>query len=119
MDCDLYHDVSQLISFIIIKKSIYSSARRYHTAWTPPSHPNSIVLLGGDRFDAFAFTAEIWPGFQSKVETVNVYPGGGSFWLYNNLEYACGIPDGETIVMTGGYKHSFVTRCSFGSGGAV
>ena len=101
-----------------MKNPIDSSARSYHTAWTPPSDPDSIVLLGGgDRFD---LAAEILPGFQSKVETVNVYPGGGSFGLNDNLEYACGIPDGETIVMTGGYPaHSFVTRCSCEFGGAV
>ena len=36
--------------------------RHYHTAWTPPSLPNSIVLLGGNSNSA-KLTAEIVPGF--------------------------------------------------------
>merc|ERR1712004_690127 len=79
-----------------------SSARVGHTAWTPPSNPDSIFLLGGDS-DATELTAEI-------------LPGGDSFALSHSGNAACGIPDNETIVMTGGYNsdnesaHSFVTR---------
>jgi len=77
-----------------------STARSLHTAWTPPSLPNSIVLLGGDA-DATKPTAEI-------------VPGGGTFALRHTGWAACGIPDEDTIVMTGGgggwYSHDFVTR---------
>ena len=45
-------------------------ARVHHTAWTPPSLPDSIVLLGGiDGWsDATELTAEILPGFYFKAE---------------------------------------------------
>ena len=36
-------------------------ARKGHTAWTPPSLPDSIVLLGGDT-NAARLTAETVPG---------------------------------------------------------
>ena len=39
----------------------HSMARAYHTAWTPPSLPDSIVLLGGQNIAA-RLTAEIVPG---------------------------------------------------------
>ena len=39
----------------------YSVARSWHTAWTPASLPNSIVLLGGLNNSAM-LTAEILPG---------------------------------------------------------
>ena len=50
---------------MIIKKPINSWARVFHTAWTPPSHPDSIVLLGGYLTE---LTAEILPGFDFKAE---------------------------------------------------
>ena len=46
----------------------HSVTRTEHTAWTPPSLPNSIMLLG--RYDnAAALTAEIVPGdvFRGKL----------------------------------------------------
>ena len=58
----IQYEVSPLISYIIIKSPINSFARSGHTAWTPPSHPDSIVLLGGSS-SATYLTAEIWPGF--------------------------------------------------------
>ena len=36
--------------------------------------------------------------------------GGETFDLRHNGERACGIPDEETIVMTGGDGHNYVTR---------
>ena len=36
--------------------------------------------------------------------------GGGTFQLEHSGEDACGIPDGETIVMTGGNTPNYVTR---------
>ena len=53
------------------------------TAWTPPSLPDSIVLLGGCCSCTLS-TAEF------TAETV---PGGGSFCLHHNGYEACGIPD--------------------------
>ena len=71
------------------------------TAWTPPSLPDSIVLLGGCCSCTLS-TAEF------TAETV---PGGGSFGLHHNGYEACGIPDaGDTIVLTGGKGHNYVTR---------
>ena len=36
--------------------------------------------------------------------------GGGTFALRHSGKYACGIPDEDTIVMTGGLNHNYVTR---------
>ena len=60
--------------------------------------------------------------FQNKILILQLCPGRGSFALSHSGYAACGIPDGETIVMTGGsysVAHSFVTRCSWELGGAV
>jgi len=83
--------------FTLVKNSLFSTARLSHVAWTPTSLPNSIVLLGG--WGAAELTAEI-------------VPGGGTFDLRHSGEYACGIPDEDTIVMIGGYDpaHNYVTR---------
>ena len=95
-----------------------------HSAWTPPSLPNSIVLLGGTvgSGDA-AFTAEIVPGDDNKgffigqltkkicnVKILIFPPDGETFALEHSGESACGIPDKDTIVMTGGFEHNYVTR---------
>ena len=79
-------------------------------AWTPTSLPNSIVLLGGYDNEA-EFTAEIVPGFE-KWSSFNLLfvAGGGTFALRHSGLDACGIPDEDTIVMTGGAGHSHVTR---------
>ena len=79
-------------------------------AWVPKSLPNSIVLLGGDDGAAW-LTAEIVPGFE-KWSSFNLLfvAGGGTFALRHNGLDACGIPDEDTIVMTGGAGHSHVTR---------
>jgi len=74
-----------------------STARVAHVGWVPPSLPDSIVLLGGSA-NAAKLTAEI-------------VPGGGTFDLHHSGYDACGIPDEDTIVMTGGYpSHDYVTR---------
>ena len=77
-------------------------------AWTPATLPNSIVLLGG--VGAAKFTAEIVPGFE-KWSSFHLFfvAGGGTFELRHSGYYACGIPDGDTIVMTEGFD-SHVTR---------
>jgi len=87
-----------MTSFTLIKTSLLSTARDSHVAWVPPSLPNSIVLLGGWD-NAARLTAEI-------------VPGGGTFELRHNGYKACGIPDEDTIVMTGGSYpfHDYVTR---------
>ena len=79
-------------------------------AWTPPSLPNSIVLLGGAD-GAAELTAEIVPGFE-KWSSFHLFfvTGGGTFALRHSGDLACGIPDEDTIVMTGGNFHNYVTR---------
>ena len=42
-----------------------------------------------------------------------IFQGGGTFDLNHHGGQACGIPDGETIVMTGGLDNSHVTRSKF------
>ena len=49
-----------------ITKDIHRVARAWHTAWTPSSLSDSIVLLGGWTNEAH-FTAEIVPGIRAKV----------------------------------------------------
>ena len=40
-----------------------------------------------------------------------IFPAGGhTFAVEQNVERACGIPDGDTIILTGGGDHSNVTR---------
>ena len=79
--------------------------------WVPTSLPNSIVLLSG-RDDAAGFTAEIVPGFE-KWSSFHLFfvAGGGTFALRHRGWWACGIPDDDTIVMTGGQNNNYVTRC--------
>ena len=78
--------------------------------WVPASLPNSIVLLGGED-NAAELTAEIVPGFE-KWSSFHLFfvAGGGTFELRHSGYLACGIPDEDTIVMTGGYFHDYVTR---------
>ena len=85
--------------------------RYHHTAWTPTSLPDSIVLVGGGNnasasASASAVTAETVPGV--KLEKYNIllllhiYTGGGSFELKHSGWDACGIPEaGDTMVLTG------------------
>ena len=87
-----------------------------HTAWTPPSLPNSIVLFGGSS-SAARLTAETVPGFKSIKGNIllhqHIFTGGGSFELKRSGYRACGIPDGgDTFVLTGGDypAHKYVTR---------
>ena len=93
--------------------------RAYHTAWTPTSLPDSIVLLGGNT-GAAQLTAEIVPGVKLEKGNIlillHIYTGGGSFDLEHHGYDACGIPEaGDTIVLigggySGGNGHNFVTR---------
>ena len=46
---------------LLIINHNHSVARAFHTAWTPPSLPNSIMLLGG-WISAAGLNAEIVPG---------------------------------------------------------
>ena len=52
-----------IISFMLIKNSFNSKGRYSHVAWTPPSLPDSIVLLGGYDHEP-EMIAEIVPGFE-------------------------------------------------------
>ena len=85
-------------------------ARFGHVAWVPQSIPNSIVLLGGSANAAW-LTAEIVPGFE-KWSSFHLFfvADGGTFDLRHSGYKACGIPDEDTIVMTGGFLHNYVTR---------
>ena len=80
--------------------------------WTPPSLPDSIMLLSDITAPT---TAEIVPGFE-KWSSFHLFfvAGGGTFELRHCGYAACGIPDEDTIVMTGGYQdrtaHDYVTR---------
>jgi len=77
-----------------------SVARDWHTAWTPSSLPDSIVLLGG-----------YGGSWGSASLTAEMVPGERSFNLSHSGYLSCGIPDaGDTIVLTGGYSHKYVTR---------
>ena len=100
-----------MITIIIFINHNHSVARYGHTAWTPPSLPDSIVLLGGCCGSAVSLTAEIVPGKKAKTGFyLFSTPGGETFSLQHNREYACGIQDGLSIVITGGFKHNYVTR---------
>merc|ERR1711971_466408 len=73
------------------------SMRRYHhMAWTAQSLPNSIILLGGVGSRA--------------GQTAETVPAGATFSLERMGYGGCGIPDGETLVLTGGLGHNYVTR---------
>ena len=50
-----------IVYYMLVKNSFNSKGRQSHVAWSQPSLPDSIVLLGGD--DEAEFTAEIVPGF--------------------------------------------------------
>ena len=67
------------------------------------------MLLGG--VGAAKLTAEIVPGFE-KGSSFHLFfvAGGGTFELRHSGWAACGIPDEDTIVMTGGVLHNYVTR---------
>ena len=107
----------------MIKNQINSEMRWHHTAWTPPSLPDSVVLLGAS---AGGRSVDIVPGFSKQSSNFSPYdlcPGGGGFEfdeLMHSGDRACGIPDGETIVMSGGFPlHSYVTRCICEFNGAL
>ena len=67
LDSSIHHEVpcqcTCTSSFQHISSSHWCSVARFgHTAWTPPTLPNSIVLLGGYRETPAEFTAENVPG---------------------------------------------------------
>lgn len=64
-------------------------------AWTPPSLPDSIVLLAD----------------YIRYLSAEIVPGGATFTLRHSGYSSCGISDGETFIVTGGYPyHDYVTR---------
>ena len=66
-------------------------ARTEHTAWTPPSLPNTIVLLGGFG-SAAAFTAETVP---DPVDRVAGVPGVRTMPLPPSGTWGGGTPGPE------------------------
>ena len=90
--------------------------RAHHTAWTPSSLPNSIVLFGGvgnAGFDlannAMSKNTERLPGVEVKTFLYFLESGGETFILKRDVFGVCGIPEKETIILTGGGDR-FVTR---------
>ena len=93
---------------ILFYKYNHSVGRASHTAWTPPSLPDIIVLLGG--LGEGALTAENVPHIEAGIHPLS---GAGNFTLeeHGHAGFACGIPDGDSIVLTGGCcSHTNVTR---------
>ena len=93
-------------------------------AWTPPSVSDSILQLGGYGSEA-ELSAENVPGITIKYQATGItgamynnekhvsslqVSGGSTFPLVRSGQYTCGIPDGETIVLTGGAGHNYVIR---------
>ena len=79
-------------------------------------------MLLGDENNLTRFSAEIVPGtvlflLTYQNELIDFVAGGKSFTLPHSARDACGIPDGETIIMSGGYHnktdHNYVTRLKF------
>ena len=72
------------------------------------------MLLGGVNIygSAAELTAETVPGIAFRfAKIIFFFTGGRSFDLSHSGDRACGIPDaGDTIVLTGGVGHNFVTR---------
>ena len=54
--------------------------------------------------------SEIVPSKKYQRKKQSFLPGGETFDLEHNGDDACGIPDKETIVITGGYEENHVTR---------
>ena len=72
------------------------------------------MLLGGET-NSTRISAEILPGTVFiLLKIINIkhsVTGGKTFKLRHSARDACGIPDGETIVISGGYpEHNHVTR---------
>ena len=87
----------------------HSGTRTGHVAWTPPSLPKSIVLMSAYG-SAPELTAEILPGKKQRQASIYFPPGGETFSLKHSGYRACGITDGQSIVLIGGSRHNYVTR---------
>ena len=61
LDTPPHFKVIVFLSVSLVLNILISAPRDAHKAWTPPSFPNSIVLLGGWD-DAAKLSAEIVPG---------------------------------------------------------
>ena len=57
------------LEIVFLSKHNHSGARAFHTAWTPPSLPDSILLMGGKSDASFSelTTAETVPGTEAKA----------------------------------------------------
>ena len=81
--------------------------------------PYSVEILPGTFVKELFFFRPADHSFQFVL--VVFLPDGRRFVMSHNGWGACGIPDKDTIVMTGGFNpwHSFVTRCIWEFGDAV
>ena len=86
-------------------------ARAYHTAWTPASQPDKLLLLGGITADT-EYSAEVLPGVQVHSPDLRALSaGGGSFSVRHSVDRSCGVEDGSSVVMVGGSpSHRHVDR---------
>ena len=70
MDLPLHYEVYYITTYMCSINNSYDNvdsnanghrvARSYHTAWTPPAYPNSLLLLGGGESPA-DLSVEILP----------------------------------------------------------
>ena len=113
---------------------LHVRARYHHTAWTTSKgSKDAIVLFGGtddhlvgpkcnqtekalcEKSEPSEFTAEIVPGQNIIVLSFSFLTSDGGFFdLAHNGYLTCGIPDGDSFVLTGGLLHNFVTRSKNG-----
>jgi len=84
-------------------------ARTGHLAWTPPTRPGTLLLMGGSS------GLDTNSGGRLTGEEL---PGGANFTLEGwGVYFSCGIEDGPTFIVTGGVFSDHVTR--LGPTGAV
>ena len=104
------HTTRSITSFFHSNKELKSTAWRGLPMWLGPRHPfptpsccwAAVVLQRPlQRLCQVLRSGQVFNFFVA---------GGGAFALRHNGYHACGIPDEDTIVMTGGYKHDYVTR---------
>ena len=74
------------------------SSRLHRPAWRQLDHCNRVHCRDCARY------------LIEQRQASNPIPGGATFSLRHSGEEACGIPDGETLILTGGDIHTFVTR---------
>ena len=93
---------------------------RLHLCRTPLSYLAAVTLLGTALQLQHISLQKFYQVFQRSVHTIHLCSDGKKFALSHSGKFACGIPDKDSIVMTGGQwrvsggeAHSFVTRWAF------